>query len=211
MFQKAFVIIFLLLASCSKSDDSGQILPDGTNFRVNYFTTSCVGVTQQDCLLIQEGETLGTDDWDYFYTTINGFDFEPGFIYNLEVKKTDIPDPLQDASSIRYELIRLIAKVAVRCEFLDATRDLDWLRFEIQKREANINDETKYCYITRAELNSETVFAYWDCNPVINKVTPVYDCLGSFLGFMGGEIAQNDLRNQSIVWRPEDFVCQPNF
>lgn len=212
--NKTLLILFTVftLAACSENETIESVaLPDGTNLRINYFTRICYGPFEQQCLLSQEDELLGTDDWNYFYNTIGGFEFESGFIYNLEIKKTEIENPPQDASSITYDMVKLISKVPVTCEFENPSRDLDWLRFEIQEREANITEDTKYCYITQAEVNQQPVFVFWDCNPVIAKIIPVVDCLGNTLSFLGDSISLDDLKNQKIVWQPEIFVCEPAF
>ncbi len=72
------------------------------------FEVDCVGVGPQKCMLIK-GE--GQSDWEYFYDQIEGFIFEEGHEYVLEVKTEDVPNPPADAFSIRYILIRQISKV----------------------------------------------------------------------------------------------------
>ncbi|MEM8509511.1 MAG: DUF4377 domain-containing protein [Bacteroidota bacterium] len=207
-----FVATLFLLISCTNNDDTNSTvqLPSGTNLRVNYFDADCFGVVQQRCLLVQEGELLGTEEWNLFYSTIEGFTFEPGFVFNLEVQTQDVVNPPQDGSTLRYELVRVLSKVPVNCGFEDPTADLEWLRFEVEQREANITEASRYCYITQAALNGSIVFVYWDCNPVVNKVIPVYDCLGELQGFIGDEINLEDLENQKIVWMPDIFACEPN-
>lgn len=217
MKKHIFILIALLigLSSCSESDDSNtrftEEIPEGTNLRVNYFTSTCQGLITQECMLIQEGEILGTKDWNFFYSGIEGFEYEAGFVYNLEIIKTTIENPPADGSSIKYELIRIISKEVVVCDFNNPVEDLDWLRFEIQQRELNPTEDMKYCYITQGEVNNKPVFLYWDCNPVINKVIPVHDCLGNVLSFLGGDtISIEDVKNQKIVWKPDGFLCNPS-
>ncbi len=48
--------------------------------------------------------------WQYFYDEIEGFQFEPGYTYTLEVsqaKKEHVP---ADASSIHYKMEKLVSK-----------------------------------------------------------------------------------------------------
>ncbi len=98
------MLCFLLLVSCGKtSTDDSQI------YWVNSERVQCVGVGPMECLQVKRSEE-GT--WQNFYSNIEGFDFEPGFIYKISVRETEIP-PDQvpaDASSIRYELIEIIEK-----------------------------------------------------------------------------------------------------
>lgn len=106
--KKIDILIFMLLNMAVFSCKKGEATT--VNFRVNSYTVDCVGEMQQRCLLVQEGDLIGTNDWGYFYDKIKGFDYEEGSIYNLNVKQTTIANPLQDASSIEYELIELLSK-----------------------------------------------------------------------------------------------------
>lgn len=67
----------------------------------------CVGVVPMKCLLVkQEGQT----DWQFFYSTIEGFNYESGYEYVLEVKVDSINNPAADQSSLKYTLIKEISK-----------------------------------------------------------------------------------------------------
>src|SRR5688500_15177820 len=80
-----------------------------TIMRVNHHAVSCTGEMTGRCLLIQKGENLNTDKWEYFYyqDSIKGFDYEEGYIYTLEVVERKVQDPLMDAGSINYTLIEV--------------------------------------------------------------------------------------------------------
>ncbi|WP_343487706.1 hypothetical protein [Allomuricauda sp. d1] len=97
------------------------------------------------------------------------------------------------------------------CGVGNPVEDLGWLQAEIIDREANPTEDTKYCYIEQAELNGQTVFIYEDCNPAINKIVPVFDCEGDFIGRIGNEVQQNELSDSCVIWLPEDFACLINF
>lgn len=217
--KKYFFILAALLISlmsCSESDEANALLkkeiPKGTNLRVNYFTSTCQGLITKECLLIQEGDILGTKNWNFFYSEIDGFKYETGFVYNLEVTKTTIATPPADGSSIKYDLVRIISKEAVVCKFNNPIENLDWLRFEIEQRELNPTEDMKYCYITQGEFNNKPVFLYEDCNPLVNKIIPVYDCLGNLLAVLGRDsITLEDVKSQKIIWQPNGFLCNPSF
>ncbi|MNC83485.1 hypothetical protein D3C75_1374700 [compost metagenome] len=49
-----------------------------------------------------------------FYQQIEGFTFEPGFRYQLEVRTEQLTDVPADASSVRYQLIKVVSKQPVR-------------------------------------------------------------------------------------------------
>lgn len=69
----------------------------------------CVGVAQQSCLLTKPAEQANAD-WEYRYSGIEGFDFEPNYEYTLLIKNTPISNPPADASSIHSTLIKVIEK-----------------------------------------------------------------------------------------------------
>jgi heat shock protein HslJ len=67
----------------------------------------CVGVAPQKCLLIKEKPG---DDWTLYYDQIEGFDYEPGYEYELRIVEEEIEDPPADASSIRWTLVEVVSK-----------------------------------------------------------------------------------------------------
>lgn len=101
-----FILLFLL--SCAEEDKSEVV-----DIRVNHFKQPAVGLGTTLALLVQEGDQIGSNEWDNLYGEINGFDFEWGFIYDLRVRKIPVDSPPQDASSIAYSLIEVISKTPV--------------------------------------------------------------------------------------------------
>lgn len=76
---------------------------------VNSQEVDCVGVGPQKCLQIRRSES---ESWSFFYDTIEGFTFEPGFVYTLKVSEEEIENPPADASSKRIKLEEVISKTA---------------------------------------------------------------------------------------------------
>lgn len=105
MKNRILIILVMLVAGCSTTAQGVEEI----YLRVNSYTVDCVGEMEGKCLLVQEGDKIGTEEWEYFYyeDSIVGFDYEPGYIYNLVVKRTEIKNPPQDGSSFRYELVRI--------------------------------------------------------------------------------------------------------
>ena len=65
----------------------------------------CVGEAPQKCMQVAESE----DGEHYFlYDQIQGFTFEPGTAYVLDVQVEEVPDPPADASSLKYTLVEVI-------------------------------------------------------------------------------------------------------
>jgi hypothetical protein len=89
-----------------------QVDPEGevVTLYVGPERVDCVGVAPQRCLLVRE---TAETDYSYFYSTIEGFDYEPGYEYELLVEKTPVENPPADGSSIRWMLIEVVEKVPV--------------------------------------------------------------------------------------------------
>lgn len=104
------LVLFAVLVSGCRTGK--EMVPTVVAMRVNSHTVECIGEAGGSCLLVQEGEDIGSDDWETFYYdySIAGFDYEPGYIYNLIVRKTPVVQPLQDGSSIDYELVEIVSK-----------------------------------------------------------------------------------------------------
>ena len=87
----------------------------GENVRTYWVNSSmvpCTGAGPQTCLQIKRGEDLEAGDWEYFYSSIDGFDYEPGYLYRLKVRETkrDAAQTPADASTIVYTLVEVEEK-----------------------------------------------------------------------------------------------------
>lgn len=71
----------------------------------------CQGEALMNCLVVRK-DTLPDTAWEWMHTHIEGFDYEPGYLYTLRVEEEDIPrhQVPADASSKRYRLIKLLDK-----------------------------------------------------------------------------------------------------
>lgn len=61
----------------------------------------------QTCLWVK---FRGSTDWQIFYGTIRGFEYESGYEYELVVSIREITNPPQDASSREYTLKSVLSK-----------------------------------------------------------------------------------------------------
>ncbi len=94
-----------------KSASQANKLKTETTIYIGPETVACTGVAPQQCLQIKEKPN---DKWTLLYQSIEGFDYEPGYNYQLRVVKTKIPNPPADSSSIRWSLIDVIKKTPVK-------------------------------------------------------------------------------------------------
>ncbi len=67
----------------------------------------CIGVGPQKCFLIK---FEGSNDWEFLYSGISGFNYEPGYEYVIEIKKEKVANPAADQSSINYIFVKEISK-----------------------------------------------------------------------------------------------------
>ena len=94
-------------ASCNLVGIGG---PDTERLIVQHYAAECVGLTVQQCLLVKEP---GQADFTFSYGWIEGFDYEWGYIYEVEVEKRTVPNPPQDGSSIRVILRDIKSKTRI--------------------------------------------------------------------------------------------------
>lgn len=69
----------------------------------------CTGVGARKCLQVREAG----GQWQTFYAPIEGFTFEDGWRYRLQVVVTPVKNPPADGSSLRYQLVRVLDKMPV--------------------------------------------------------------------------------------------------
>jgi hypothetical protein len=104
--MRTTLIIFIALLTLSCTDEQVDI----ANMRINHFKPSAVALGPTLAFMSQEGTEIGTDEWKFLYSEIEGFEYEWGYVYDLKVRKEQIENPPQDGSSVRYVLEELISK-----------------------------------------------------------------------------------------------------
>ena len=71
------------------------------------YTETCQGFIEQQCYLEFNEES---QEWEFFYESIQGFDFEPGYIYTLKVRLEDRGTEIQDVGRYAYHLVEVLSK-----------------------------------------------------------------------------------------------------
>ena len=102
-----FVLAMPALAACSDSTGANQRL---ITLFVGDTQVDCPGIGQQKCLLVKSDAAA---NWTFFYDTIEGFDWKPGYEYKLLVAVREIDPPPVDGSSLAYRLVRVLEKTRV--------------------------------------------------------------------------------------------------
>jgi heat shock protein HslJ len=67
----------------------------------------CTGVAPQKCYQVK---AKPEDEWRLFYSPIQGFEYEPGYEYQITVKVEPVANPPADASAYSYTLIEVVSK-----------------------------------------------------------------------------------------------------
>ncbi len=104
--KKIFILIILALPlfiwRCTSSSNI-------TRYVIASTCVDCMGVAPQKCMMVKKGDAT---NWELFYSKIEGFDYEPGYEYVLDVKEEVQEKPAADSSSIKYYLVKQISKTA---------------------------------------------------------------------------------------------------
>jgi hypothetical protein len=105
-------VLTILLAGCQKVDDPPTPEgPEPSEGAVRWFVApsrvDCVGEGVQKCLLVKEEPEA---EWRRFYDSIEGFEYQEGYLYEILVDATPVENPPADASSMAYRLVRIVSK-----------------------------------------------------------------------------------------------------
>jgi len=114
----ASICLFTIMTGCSASgSESSSKNPSETDDNgiektlfVGPEKVDCVGVAPQKCYKVREDPS---EEWRFFYSEIAGFEFEPGYEYELLVREVKVENPPADGSSLRWELIKVVSKESV--------------------------------------------------------------------------------------------------
>ena len=109
MRQIIILATLFLIVSCAtyKTNRPGNYV-----YWVNSAKVPCDGVGGMHCLNVQKGKKLDFENWQNFYSSIEGFNYQPGYIYKLivheeKISKENLP---ADTSSIKYKLVKVLEK-----------------------------------------------------------------------------------------------------
>ncbi|WP_107312824.1 DUF4377 domain-containing protein [Burkholderia metallica] len=67
----------------------------------------CTGVAPMECLQVRSSPN---EPWSLWYAGIEGFAYQPGYLYTLEVDEYRVAQPPADGSSIRWVLKRVVER-----------------------------------------------------------------------------------------------------
>ncbi len=80
-------------------------------FEVGPARVPCTGEARTRCLRVRVPPDTA---WRLFYDSIEGFTFEEGYRWRLDVERRSVPNPPADGSSYRYRLVRVVSNERAR-------------------------------------------------------------------------------------------------
>ena len=108
--RSLLILALLFLSACGMEEPLSSIVVEEEKIEILTIGPSirrCQGFIEQDCYL-EFNQDSGA--WEFFYESIQGFDFEPGYIYTLEVRLEERDEGIQDVGRYAYHLVRIIEK-----------------------------------------------------------------------------------------------------
>ncbi len=112
--MKKFTYLICITIGLLSCNDNNLITPEKTLIVASKLG-DCVGLDYQKCLLVKETET---ENWQYFYGSIIGFEYQEGFEYVIKVSERKIENPPEDGPSIETTLLEIISKTEKTSENL---------------------------------------------------------------------------------------------
>ena len=108
--MKQALALTLIALGCSSPQKSAPQPTGPKVVEIDSKTVACVGEAERTCLRIRE---VG-GAWEPLFDGIEGFEWQEGHRYKLEVRVEKVDNPPADGSSIRYVLVKELEKTAVR-------------------------------------------------------------------------------------------------
>ena len=111
---KILGLLAIIMFATSCSNDDGSETTDTIQLFVNHFKTTSL-TSFNTVFLAQEDDRIGSDLYIEILG-ISGFEFEPGFTYQLTVERYTVRNPETDYTTSSYSLISIDSKTEVPFE-----------------------------------------------------------------------------------------------
>ena len=86
---------------------AGAAAPVFRTLQVAPARVACVGVGPMTCLQVRESADA---PWTRMYSDIAGFDYQPGYLYEIRIREDAVPNPPADGSSVRRTLVAVLGR-----------------------------------------------------------------------------------------------------
>ncbi len=104
------LVVALGVMACAAHAPSDTTATNGAvrvTLEVDAHRVPCTGEARTQCLRVR---FLPDTMWKRFYDPIEGFAYEEGYRWRLDVERRRVPNPPADGSSLAYRLLRVISK-----------------------------------------------------------------------------------------------------
>lgn len=91
-------------------------------------TVNCSDDGKEKCMMVKNSPEK---NWEFFHDQIEGFEHEKGYEYQLLIEIVNFTEDLEEDSSIKYILKKVISKKAV--ESTKSTNNITWIAQPINK------------------------------------------------------------------------------
>jgi len=158
------LLVMVSLVACKQPQKKGN----EKIFWVHSSKISCEGVGKMNCLQVKRGEDFETLRWESFYSNIEGFEYQPGYIYKIKVNESKRKNVPADASSLEYELVEVLSKE--QDKFLSITGI--WLLQQINGKDVDLNPNDALLEIKSSQ---QKFFGKAICNQINGNIKHVKD------------------------------------
>lgn len=106
--MKKMVLVGALLLALAGCDD---VQPDHATITIQVAPqqVACTGITKQRCFRVKTDDAT---DWQLYYGDISGFDYQPGFLYQLTVQQKHEKPSDANVSALEWTLVSVVSKQA---------------------------------------------------------------------------------------------------
>lgn len=111
---RGLVAVIGVMACASRAPSRDTTATSGAvrvTLEVDAHRVPCAGEARTRCLRVRVPPDTS---WRFFYDRIEGFVFEDGYRWRLDVERRRVPNPPADGSSVAYRLVRILSKEAER-------------------------------------------------------------------------------------------------
>ena len=176
------ILLIIMVTGCKNTEEFKTLY-------VNSYRVDCVGVGPMKCLLVKSSLS---DEWSNFYQNIEGFDFQPGYQYELKVsvETTSKKDTPADASNLKYKLVKEVSKQIDRSLRLN---DI-WLLQQIDGIDISKTDLLMEIQIPKKQILFKSF-----CNSVKGSISNVSDSTVTFKDLMSTKKICPDMESENKV------------
>lgn len=161
-------------------------------------TVPCEGVAPMDCMQVKEGKAK---TWSNFYSSIEGFNYEPGYQYKLKVIRTQRQGNIPaDASAYTYKLKKVVCKKQVQTEHTPTSSTSSYLNKKMVLTQINGKNITGDKVYLTLDNTQNRIFGKSGCN----RFNATYK-------LSGNTIEINPLMGTLMACDPESMKLEQDF